>query len=77
LLNKVFGCGGWMYLMAVTLGSGVGVRKVDAQGCLILPADWCELEIGASKELFIIKRKSHLKLIPKRRIVVPLSPKNL
>lgn len=47
---------------------GVEVKKVDAQGRLILPADWRESEIGESKELYVIKRKGYLKLIPKRRI---------
>jgi len=50
------------------LKSGVEVKKVDAQGRLILPADWRESEIDASKELYIIKRKGYLKLIPKQRI---------
>ena len=48
--------------------TGVEVKKVDAQGRLILPADWREAEIGESRELFIIKRKGYLKIIPKRRV---------
>ena len=48
--------------------SGVEVKKVDAQGRLILPADWREAELHESKELFIIKRKGYLKLVPKRRV---------
>lgn len=48
--------------------TGVEVKKVDSQGRLILPTDWRESEIGESKELYIIKRKSYLKIIPKRRI---------
>ena len=47
---------------------GVEVKKVDAQGRLILPADWRESEIGGNKELYVIKRKGYLKLIPKKRI---------
>ena len=50
------------------LETGVEVKKVDAQGRLILPADWREAELSASKELFIIKRKGYLKLVPKRRV---------
>jgi len=50
------------------LETGVEVKKVDSQGRLILPTDWRESEIGESKELYIIKRKSYLKIIPKRRI---------
>ena len=41
---------------------------MDSQGRLILPADWREAEIGESKEVFVIKRKGYLKLVPKRRI---------
>ena len=44
------------------------IKKVDSQGRLILPADWRESEVGESKELYLIKRKGYLKIIPKRRI---------
>jgi bifunctional DNA-binding transcriptional regulator/antitoxin component of YhaV-PrlF toxin-antitoxin module len=54
--------------MVKVLESGVEVKKVDAQGRLILPADWRETEIGESRELYVIKRKGYLKLIPKRRV---------
>jgi bifunctional DNA-binding transcriptional regulator/antitoxin component of YhaV-PrlF toxin-antitoxin module len=47
---------------------GVEVKKVDAQGRLILPADWREAEVGESRELYIIKRKGYLKIVPKRRV---------
>jgi bifunctional DNA-binding transcriptional regulator/antitoxin component of YhaV-PrlF toxin-antitoxin module len=50
------------------LESGVEVKKVDSQGRLILPADWREAEMSENKELFIIKRKGYLKLVPKRRV---------
>ena len=56
------------YFMVERLETGVEVKKVDAQGRLILPADWREAEIGESRELYIIKRKGYLKIIPKRRI---------
>ncbi len=48
--------------------TGVEIKKVDIQGRLILPADWREAEIGESRELYIIKRKGYLKLVPKRRV---------
>jgi bifunctional DNA-binding transcriptional regulator/antitoxin component of YhaV-PrlF toxin-antitoxin module len=50
------------------LETGVEVKKVDAQGRLILPADWREAELNENKELFIIKRKGYLKLVPKRHV---------
>jgi len=54
--------------MVKNMETGVEVRKVDSQGRLILPADWREAEIGESRELFIIKRKGYLKIVPKRRV---------
>jgi hypothetical protein len=48
--------------------TGVEVKKMDAQGRLILPADWRESELGESKEVFVIKRKGYLKLVPKRQV---------
>ncbi len=48
--------------------SGVEVKRVDAQGRLILPADWREAELSESRELYIIKRKGYLKIVPKRRV---------
>lgn len=50
------------------LETGVEVKKMDSQGRLILPADWREAEIGESHELYIIKRKGYLKIVPKRRV---------
>ncbi|PMB75694.1 MAG: hypothetical protein C0193_00435, partial [Candidatus Bathyarchaeota archaeon] len=57
-----------VYFVVEYLEIGVEVKKVDAQGRLILPADWREAEIGESRELYIIKRKGYLKIIPKRRV---------
>ena len=48
--------------------TGVEVKKMDSQGRLILPADWRESELGESKEVFVIKRKGYLKVIPKRQV---------
>jgi bifunctional DNA-binding transcriptional regulator/antitoxin component of YhaV-PrlF toxin-antitoxin module len=54
--------------MVNNVETGVEIKKLDAQGRIILPADWREAEIGESKELYIIKRKGYLKLVPKRRV---------
>ena len=48
--------------------TGVEVKKVDSQGRLILPVDWRESEVGENKELYVIKRKGYLKIIPIRQI---------
>jgi bifunctional DNA-binding transcriptional regulator/antitoxin component of YhaV-PrlF toxin-antitoxin module len=50
------------------VNTGVEVKKVDSQGRLILPIDWREEEIGEGRELYVIKRKGYLKLVPKRRV---------
>jgi bifunctional DNA-binding transcriptional regulator/antitoxin component of YhaV-PrlF toxin-antitoxin module len=54
--------------MVKILESGVEIKKVDAQGRIILPSDWRKTEVGESKEVYIIKRKGYLKLVPKRRV---------
>jgi bifunctional DNA-binding transcriptional regulator/antitoxin component of YhaV-PrlF toxin-antitoxin module len=54
--------------MVKILESGVEIKKVDSQGRLILPADWREAELGETKEVYVIKRKGYLKLVPKRRV---------
>jgi len=54
--------------MVNRLKSGVEVKKVDEQGRFILPADWREAELSESRELYVIKRKGYLKIIPKRRV---------
>ncbi len=48
--------------------TGVEVKKMDSQGRLILPADWRESELDENKEVYIIKRKGYLKVVPKRQI---------
>jgi bifunctional DNA-binding transcriptional regulator/antitoxin component of YhaV-PrlF toxin-antitoxin module len=50
------------------LKSGVEIKKLDSQGRIILPADWREAEVGENRELYIIKRKGYLKLVPKRQV---------
>ena len=50
------------------MDSGVELKKVDEQGRLILPADWREAELSESRELYVIKRKGYLKIIPKRHV---------
>lgn len=56
------------YFVVKKLETGVEVKKVDSQGRLILPADWRESEVGETRELYIVKRKGYLKIVPKRRV---------
>ena len=46
---------------------GVELKKVDKQGRLILPSDWRRRELGETDEVFIIKEKGILKIIPKKK----------
>ncbi len=54
--------------MVEIVETGVEVKKLDSQGRIILPADWRESEVGESKEVYVIKRKGYLKLVPKRKV---------
>lgn len=54
--------------MVKILEYGVELKKVDEQGRFILPADWREAELSETRELYVIKRKGYLKLVPKRRV---------
>lgn len=54
--------------MVRNLEIGVEIRKVDSQGRLILPADWRESEIVGAREVYVIKRRGSLKILPKRRV---------
>jgi len=47
---------------------GVEVRKVDSQGRFILPADWRGYALKDTHEVYVVKRKDYLKVIPKRRV---------
>ncbi len=48
----------------------IEVKKVDAQGRLVLPSDWRgdNLPKGAEHEVYVIKRKNYLKIVPKRKV---------
>jgi len=50
------------------LASGTEFKKVDEQGRFLLPADWREAELNGSKEVYVIKRKGYLKIIPKQKV---------
>lgn len=54
--------------MVTNLEIGVEIKRIDSQGRLILPADWRESEVGESRELYVVKRKGYLKIIPKRQV---------
>ncbi|RLE45668.1 MAG: AbrB/MazE/SpoVT family DNA-binding domain-containing protein [Candidatus Methanomethylicota archaeon] len=47
---------------------GVERRKVDEQGRFILPSDWRAEELKEDREVFVIKGKGYLKILPKKEI---------
>ncbi len=47
---------------------GVEVKKVDDQGRIVIPSDWRSRELGDEREVFIIKYKGYLKIVPKKRV---------
>jgi bifunctional DNA-binding transcriptional regulator/antitoxin component of YhaV-PrlF toxin-antitoxin module len=66
--SKVLVSGELLYLLVKILENGVELKKLDSQGRIILPADWRETEVDESREVYIIKRKGYLKLVPKRQV---------
>jgi len=46
---------------------GVEIKKVDKQGRIILPSDWRKEELKDDDEVFIVKEKGVLKIIPKKK----------
>ena len=50
------------------MSDGVEVKEVDSQGRLVLPRDWRESELGPTRQLYVVKRKGYLKVIPKGSI---------
>ena len=48
--------------------TGVEVRKVDAQGRIMLPPDWRKTEISEDREVYVIKRRGYLKILPKHKV---------
>lgn len=47
--------------------STIEVKKVDRQGRVVLPAEWRREELGDAEEVFLIRGKGYIKLVPKRR----------
>jgi len=67
-MGNIFIFWGYFTMLVNIVKSGVEVRKVDKQGRIILPADWRETELKESSEVYVIKRKGYLKIIPKGKI---------
>ena len=46
---------------------GVEIKKVDSQGRIMLPIDWRSEEVQDEREVYVLKRKGYLKILPKKR----------
>ena len=46
----------------------VEIKKIDSQGRLILPWDWREDQLRGISEVYVIKRRGYLKVLPKRTL---------
>ena len=49
------------------LDYGVEIKKVDSQGRIMLPIDWRSEEVQDEREVYVLKRKGYLKILPKKR----------
>ena len=47
---------------------GIERKKVDEQGRFVLPSDWRAAELKENKEVFVIKGKGYLKIVPKKKV---------
>jgi bifunctional DNA-binding transcriptional regulator/antitoxin component of YhaV-PrlF toxin-antitoxin module len=48
--------------------NGIEIKKVDAQGRLVLPADWRESQLEEGGDVFVLKTKGFLKIVPKQKV---------
>lgn len=47
---------------------GIEKKKVDKQGRFVLPSDWRKAELKEAREVYIFKRRGHLKVVPKKKV---------
>jgi bifunctional DNA-binding transcriptional regulator/antitoxin component of YhaV-PrlF toxin-antitoxin module len=46
----------------------IEIKKIDSQGRIVLPLDWRESDLKDTNEVFIIREKGYLKIVPKHKI---------
>jgi bifunctional DNA-binding transcriptional regulator/antitoxin component of YhaV-PrlF toxin-antitoxin module len=54
------------------MGTNIELKKVDAQGRVVLPFDWRDEELQGNQEVLIIREKGILKIIPKKSVDLTL-----
>jgi bifunctional DNA-binding transcriptional regulator/antitoxin component of YhaV-PrlF toxin-antitoxin module len=50
------------------MSNAIEIKKVDKQGRFVIPSDWRKREMKDTDEVFLLKKKGFLKIIPKRKI---------
>lgn len=48
--------------------NAIEIKKVDKQGRFVIPSDWRRTEMKDTDEVFLLKKKGFLKIIPKRKV---------
>jgi len=54
--------------MVIKMIYGIERKKVDEQGRFVLPLDWRAEELKGSREVFVIKGKGYLKIVPRKKV---------
>ncbi len=54
--------------MVIYMSNAIEVKKVDKQGRFVIPSDWRKREMKDTDEVFLLKKKGFLKIVPKRKV---------
>lgn len=54
--------------MVINMSNAIEVKKVDKQGRFVIPSDWRRREMRDTDEVFLLKKKGFLKIVPKRKV---------
>ena len=54
--------------MVINMSNAIEIKKVDKQGRFVIPSDWRKREMKDTDEVFLLKKKGFLKIIPKRKV---------
>ncbi len=54
--------------MVINMPNAIEIKKVDKQGRFVIPSDWRKREMKDTDEVFLLKKKGFLKIIPKKKV---------
>ncbi len=57
-----------MCYMVINMPNAIEIKKVDKQGRFVIPSDWRKREMKDTDEVFLLKKKGFLKIIPKKKV---------